>query len=80
VLGAISFTCCGRCHLQVTGMDIKPDEGILRIEDHGKLSWDGKRDLWQGYREEEFDRVVARYVESPVLSTLAHDPDWRCVR
>lgn len=45
---------------QVSGMDIAPDEVVTKLEDHGKLSFDGKRDLWAGYREDEFARVVER--------------------
>jgi hypothetical protein len=41
-------------------MDIAPDEAVVKLEEHGKLSFDGKRDLWVGYRDDEFARVVER--------------------
>lgn len=43
---------------KVSGMDIKADEAVVNIEEFGKLSYDGKRDPWQGYRPEQFQRVV----------------------
>lgn len=30
-----------------TGIDIAPDEAILDLEKHGKISYDAKRDQWQ---------------------------------
>jgi pre-mRNA-processing factor SLU7 len=37
-----------------TGQDIQPDEVIEEVD----LSWDGKRDRWNGYDAKEHRRVV----------------------
>jgi hypothetical protein len=29
-------------------------------QEFGKLSWDGKRDQWAGYRAEDHERVIER--------------------
>lgn len=52
-------------HVQVTGMDIAADEVVLNLADHGKLSYDGKRDAWQGFQPDDYALVVERYVPNP---------------
>jgi len=44
----------------MTGMDIAPDEAVINLADHGKLSYDGKRDAWQGFQPEDYSLVVER--------------------
>lgn len=31
-----------------TGLDIAPDDVVLNFEQHGKVSYDAKRDYWNG--------------------------------
>lgn len=44
-----------------TGLDIAPDEVILNIENHGKLSYSAKRDYWKGYDPNDHQEIVDRY-------------------
>ena len=44
-----------------TGLDIAPDETILNLEDHGKVTYSAKRDQWQGYDATEYKAVVDRF-------------------
>lgn len=45
-----------------TGVDIAPNEVILRFEDHGKINYSMKRDQWQGYDADEYrETVVERF-------------------
>jgi pre-mRNA-processing factor SLU7 len=44
-----------------SGVDIAPDEVILKMEEYGKISYDGKRDQWQGYNPEEYKSIVDKY-------------------
>jgi pre-mRNA-processing factor SLU7 len=44
-----------------TGVDIAPDEVVLKLEDHGKVSYAAKRDQWKGYDPEEFQEVIGRH-------------------
>lgn len=44
-----------------TGMDIAPDEVVVRLEDHGKVDYATKRDNWQGYDPEDYQETVARF-------------------
>lgn len=44
-----------------SGTDIAADEVILKMEEHGKIAYDAKRDQWQGYNPEEHKKTVERY-------------------
>ena len=35
---------------------------LHHTQEYGKLSWDGKRDQWAGYRPEDHERVIERCV------------------
>ncbi len=37
------------------------DDVVLKLEDHGKVGYDTKRDRWQGYRPEQHRETVERY-------------------
>jgi pre-mRNA-processing factor SLU7 len=41
-----------------TGIDISPDDVVLNLEEHGKVSYSAKRDQWKGYDPSEFNEVV----------------------
>ena len=44
-----------------SGIDIASDDVILDFSKHGKLSYDAKRDNWQGYDANEYQEVIARH-------------------
>lgn len=44
-----------------TGLDIASDDVTLRLDKYGKLSYDAKRDAWQGYDAAEYKDVVDKY-------------------
>jgi len=44
-----------------TGVDIAPDEVVLNLENHGKVSYDAKRDIWKGYDPSEYQEVIERH-------------------
>jgi pre-mRNA-processing factor SLU7 len=44
-----------------SGLDLAEDEVELRLEQHGNLSYDGKRDQWSGYNPEEYEAVIGKY-------------------
>mmetsp|Transcript_25702 Transcript_25702/g.43291 ORF Transcript_25702/g.43291 Transcript_25702/m.43291 type:complete len:664 (+) Transcript_25702:63-2054(+) len=44
-----------------SGTDIAADEVVLKMEEHGKVAYDAKRDQWQGYNPEEHRKTVERY-------------------
>lgn len=44
-----------------SGTDIAADEVILKMEDHGKVAYDAKRDQYQGYNPEEHKKTVERF-------------------
>lgn len=44
-----------------SGKDIAADETTLRLEDHGKISFDAKRDLYMGYNPEDYNKVIEKY-------------------
>jgi len=44
-----------------SGMDIAHDEVALSLEDHGKISYDAKRDQWQGYNPAEYQSTISKY-------------------
>ena len=44
-----------------TGVDIAPDEVVLRLEDHGKVSYSTKRDSWQGYDPDSYKDTIHKY-------------------
>jgi len=44
-----------------SGKNIAADEATLRLEDHGKISFDAKRDLYMGYNPEEYAKVIDKY-------------------
>jgi pre-mRNA-processing factor SLU7 len=44
-----------------TSIDIAPDEVVLKLEEHGKLSYSAKRDQWKGYDPTEFQEVMERH-------------------
>ena len=44
-----------------SGTDIAADEVILKMEEHGKVAYDAKRDQWQGYNPEEHKKTVERF-------------------
>ena len=43
-----------------SGLDIAPDDVVLKLEDHGKVSFAAKRDQWKGYDPEEYKEVRTR--------------------
>ena len=44
-----------------SGIDIAEDEVSLRLEDHGKISYDAKRDQWQGYDPVAYKNTIEKY-------------------
>eukprot|EP00602_Paraphysomonas_sp_CaronLab_P004398 CAMPEP_0185033266 /NCGR_PEP_ID=MMETSP1103-20130426/22034_1 /TAXON_ID=36769 /ORGANISM="Paraphysomonas bandaiensis, Strain Caron Lab Isolate" /LENGTH=511 /DNA_ID=CAMNT_0027569477 /DNA_START=307 /DNA_END=1842 /DNA_ORIENTATION=- len=44
-----------------SGVDIAPDEVVLKMEEHGKVSYDAKRDQWQGYDPTQYKHTIDRY-------------------
>jgi len=44
-----------------TGQDIASDEVVLRLEDHGKVSYSTKRDSWQGYDPDSYKDTINKY-------------------
>jgi len=44
-----------------SGLDIAPDEVSINLEDHGKISYDAKRDQWQGYNPSEYQQTIDKY-------------------
>ncbi len=44
-----------------TGVDIAPDEVVVNLEDHGKLSYAAKRDQWKGYDPKEYEDIMQRH-------------------
>lgn len=44
-----------------TGVDIAADEVVLKLEDHGKVSYAAKRDQWKGYDPREYQEVISRH-------------------
>lgn len=45
-----------------SGLDIAPDEVSLHLENHGKVSFDAKRDSWGGFDAETYNKtIVTRY-------------------
>lgn len=44
-----------------SGIDIAPDEVVLKLEEHGKVAYDAKRDQWQGYNPEEYKSTIERF-------------------
>lgn len=44
-----------------TGLDIAADEVVLKMENHGKVSYAAKRDSWTGYDPTEYQEVIARH-------------------
>lgn len=44
-----------------SGLDIAPDEVVLKLEEYGKVNFAAKRDQWKGYDPEEYQEVVERH-------------------
>lgn len=44
-----------------SGLDIAPDEVSINLADHGKISYDAKRDQWQGYNPSEYQKTIDKY-------------------
>jgi pre-mRNA-processing factor SLU7 len=44
-----------------SGLDIAPDEVVLKLEDHGKVSYDAKRDQWKGYDPEAHKAIIEKH-------------------
>eukprot|EP00606_Chrysophyceae_sp_TOSAG23-5_P000261 GSChrysophyteH2.ASY1.ANO1.712.1 assembled CDS len=44
-----------------TGLNIAADEASLALEQHGKVSFEGKRDAWQGYDPEEYKQTIKKF-------------------
>ncbi len=44
-----------------SGLDIAPDEVVIKLEDHGKVTFDAKRDLYQGYNPEDYNEVIEKH-------------------
>ena len=44
-----------------TGLDIAPDDVTVRLTDHGKVSYDAKRDNWQGYNPAAYHDVIDKF-------------------
>jgi pre-mRNA-processing factor SLU7 len=44
-----------------SGLDIAPDEVSFNLENHGKVSYDAKRDQWKGYNPEEYRDVIEKH-------------------
>ena len=44
-----------------SGLDIAPDEVTMKLEDHGKVSYDAKRDQWKGYNPVEYQAIIEKH-------------------
>lgn len=44
-----------------TGLDIAQDDITLILTDHGKVSYDAKRDNWQGYNPSNYQDVIVKF-------------------
>jgi pre-mRNA-processing factor SLU7 len=44
-----------------SGLDIAPDEVTMKLEDHGKVSYDAKRDQWKGYDAVEYQTIIDKH-------------------
>ena len=44
-----------------SGLDIAPDEVTMKLEDHGKVSYDAKRDQWKGYDALEYQAIIDKH-------------------
>lgn len=44
-----------------SGLDIAADEVTMKLEDHGKVSYDAKRDQWKGYDAVEYQTVIDKH-------------------
>jgi len=44
-----------------SGLDLAQDEVVLKVEEFGKISYDAKRDHWQGYNPEEYKKTIDKY-------------------
>lgn len=44
-----------------SGLDIAPDDVVLDLENHGKLSYAAKRDQYKGYNPDEFTEIVDKH-------------------
>ena len=53
-----------------SGLDIAPDDVVLKLEDHGKVSFAAKRDQWKGYDPEEYKEVRGKHAILPRHPTL----------
>lgn len=54
-----------------TGVDIAPDEVSLRLEEHGKVSFDAKRDQWKGYDPQQYKEVIQKHERIEMERALA---------
>lgn len=44
-----------------TGIDIAADDVVIDFSKHGKLSYDAKRDNWQGYDPNEYKEIIEKH-------------------
>eukprot|EP01032_Pedospumella_encystans_P012337 gene12337-14280_t len=44
-----------------SGLDIAADEVTMKLEDHGKVSYDAKRDQWKGYDPVEYQTIIDKH-------------------
>lgn len=44
-----------------SGLDIAPDEAVLDLANHGKVSYSAKRDSWKGYDASQYSAVVDKF-------------------
>eukprot|EP01031_Cornospumella_fuschlensis_P030048 gene30048-36291_t len=44
-----------------SGLDIAPDEVVVRLEDYGKVSYAAKRDMYRGYDPTEYKEIISRH-------------------
>jgi pre-mRNA-processing factor SLU7 len=44
-----------------SGLDIAPDEVVMKLEDHGKVSFDAKRDQWKGYDTAQYQAIIDKH-------------------
>lgn len=44
-----------------SGLDIAPDEVVMKLEDHGKVSFDAKRDQWKGFDTAQYQAIVDKH-------------------
>jgi pre-mRNA-processing factor SLU7 len=65
-----------------SGLDIAPDEVVMDLADHGKVSYSAKRDSWKGYDASHYSVVVDKFqrmederkaYRKQELETLAND-------